>query len=162
MSSCIRSRESIRNKLRRPAWIVMNNPVTFALARWLLCAAIAFGAVQSADAQTRISALEIGQLPRYCWGSYDPKFEGMPGYSITNCGAGMNHFCSGLTYMLRANKPGIQRAQKIDNVVQARREIGYTLVRVTPTCPILADVQLADQRLRVMELSVGIKPPPLK
>jgi hypothetical protein len=71
----------------------------------------------------------------------------------------MNHFCSGLVYMMRANKPGIQRPQKIDNLVHARKEIGYTMDRVTPNCPILPDIQLADQRLRIMETSVGIKAP---
>jgi hypothetical protein len=129
-----------------------------ALARHLFLMAVGAVILGSASAQTRISALEIGQLPQYCWASYDSKLEGVSGYSITNCGAGMNHFCSGLTYMLRANKPGLHRNTKIDQLVQARREITYTVQRVSPTCPILADVQMADQRLRVMEAAAGIKP----
>ena len=112
-----------------------------------------------AIAQTRPSQLEMAQLPRYCWGQYVKELAGQPGYSIQNCGGGMNHYCSGLTYMMRANKPGIPRAQKVDNLIHARKEIIYTLDRVTPNCPILGDIQLADQRLRVMETSVGIKPP---
>jgi len=126
-----------------------------------LISAIALSAcVTAAGAQTRISALEIGQLPKYCWGSYDAKFADMPGYSIPKdtCGWGMNHFCSGLTYMLRANKPGIERHLKLDNLDHARKEIEYTKLRVPPGCPILGDVQIADARLRVMETAAGIKP----
>lgn len=112
-----------------------------------------------AIAQTQPTQLEMAQLPRYCWGQYVKELAGQPGYSIQNCGGGMNHYCSGLTYMMRANKPGIPRAQKVDNLIHARKEIIYTMDRVTPNCPILGDIRLADQRLRIMEISVGIKPP---
>jgi hypothetical protein len=116
------------------------------------------GATANSSAFTPPSALEMTQLPQYCWGQFDKKFAGLPGYTISNCGGGMNHFCMGLVYMLRANKPGTPRSQKIGPITQARVELQYTIDRMAPNCPISADVQAAELRLRVMEAGVGIQP----
>lgn len=129
--------------------------------RWgalTLLAAVLVLTSASSHGQTRPSQLELVQLPKYCWGQHLKEFAGQPGYSIQDCGGGMNHFCSGLIYMMRANKPGIHRTEKINILAQARVEIQYTLARVTPNCPILTDVQIADRRLHVMETVAGIKP----
>lgn len=128
------------------------------LGALVLAGLFAMLASRGAHADTP-SQVELAQLPRYCWGQYVKELAGKPGYSIQNCGYGMNHYCPALTVMLRANKPGISRQDKIGHLRVARKEIEYTLVRVTPNCPILGDVKLADQRLRIMEQSAGIKPP---
>lgn len=123
-----------------------------------LCLSLVLGISGAPRAQTKPTITELGQLPQYCWSRFDTKLEGTPGYSIpSSCGAGMNHFCSGLTFMLRARKPGAERNAKAEDLRMARGEIDYTLKRMTPNCPISADVRLADQRLRVMETAAGIR-----
>jgi hypothetical protein len=97
--------------------------------------------------------LELVRLPQYCWGQFNEQFRGQPGMVIEGCGGGMNHFCVGLVYLNRAMSAADKSARK-DGVVNARREIDYTMARMPPECPIAADVNAARARLEVMEKTI--------
>ena len=100
----------------------------------------------------RPTPLETMDLPRFCHGQFIPELRNEPGATIIGCGGGMNHFCPGLVLMNRAMKSTAPKAERRGMVSQVKQEFSYTQQRMTPNCPVAADFQAAQGRLRVLEM----------
>jgi hypothetical protein len=98
-------------------------------------------------------AVEVAQLPKFCWAQYRD-VQG-PEYEIprSSCGVYMNHYCPALLEVIRANKsfnkPGVRK----QHLTVARRETLYTLngMKDFPACPIRAH---AESTLKQVETSL--------
>lgn len=91
---------------------------------------------------------EVMQLPKYCYSQYlDGSLSGFE-FSIPqeSCGPAMNHFCSGLVAMMRAQKLSLRKAERIGYSQDAIRNINYTLHDMKPGCFITNDVLSAKRR----------------
>lgn len=103
----------------------------------------------------RPTALEITQLPPYCWGQFNPQFRGagMAAYNIPRgCGKDMGHFCPALVSLQRAKK-GNNRSYWI-NV--AEDHMGYTLDRLgdPKKCPIADDIHRYAAEIRSLRAKI--------
>lgn len=108
-----------------------------ATALWLALAS------STAPAQNyyKASALELAQLPKFCWSQY-MDIKG-PEYEIRDCGVRMNHYCPALQDLMRANKALGKPEERRRHLVLARRETLYTVngMKDYPACPIRAHVE---------------------
>ena len=101
------------------------------------------------------TAAERLQLPKYCWAQYiDKNYSGNPEYSITGCGVGMNHFCPGLIYLIRAQKVSNPPKVRAENAGGAIAEFNYTKRAMTPDCRLRADVDAALAKAKAIQASV--------
>lgn len=130
-------------------------------AQRLLAAGLALGlsaAVAQAQAPAippkyKASAIEVAQLPRYCYAQYvDGAFGNNPAYSIPHelCGYGMNHFCPALVYMIQASDFKRPRNERRGLAGSALHEINYTIQNMKPGCHITADVYKAKERAQAL------------
>ena len=124
--------------------------------RWFLCAAafspltlVTFGAQGAGDAANP-SAVEIVQLPKFCWRQMGANVTG-PEFSIGNCGPGMNHYCAGLVALMRA-KGATSKGQRLSMLGLADTNVRYTenWMKDYPNCPIRDHV--AASRVEVNHL----------
>lgn len=107
------------------------------------------------------SPMEQIQLPQYCLGQFhrdrpeyrDPKFN--LGTTFPNCGPGMNHFCPGILWMVRANAPGSSSQHRKYWLQQARQEFDYTVraMQQYPNCGLRPHLDLQMKKLQVMMLA---------
>lgn len=107
------------------------------------------------------SALELPQLPQYCLWQFnrnrpeyqDPKFR--LGEVFPNCGDGMNHFCPGLLWVVRANAPGASSQHRKYWLQQARQEFEYTArwMQPFPNCGLRPHLDFQFKRLQLMGLA---------
>lgn len=112
----------------------------------------------SAQAQPRTpieqmppNALELTQLPKYCWGPMGaPSVAQLPEYNISGCGPRMNHFCPALLAMMRASDVARPRQQRQFLARYAEREVQYTLTGIPAACPILPDIKRAESRAALL------------
>jgi hypothetical protein len=85
-----------------------------------------------------VTAIEKAQLPRFCWKQMEiPNAEG-PEFTIpASCGVGMNHYCGGLVYLIRA-KSAAGKAKRLSLLGLADEGIRYTeqWMNKSPNCPI--------------------------
>jgi len=96
-------------------------------------------APQIPRAQTSLhpTAIEIAELPRFCWGQLDvPNINGDE-FHIIACGPAANHYCSALIYMLRA-KAHVSKNTRMGLLGMADADIRYTEKAIAPypTCNI--------------------------
>jgi hypothetical protein len=126
----------------------------------MLASVAALALVAPAEAQTgrksqadmsgyRATALEVMQLPQYCWGQFNPQFTG-PAYHLPKgCGTGMGHYCPALVSLVRAKKASGDRGYWL-NV--ADDHMGYTIDRLgdPAKCPIAQDVQRYAAEIRAL------------
>ena len=83
------------------------------------------------------TAIEIAELPRFCWGQLDvPNINGDE-FHIIGCGPAANHYCSALIYMLRA-KGHVSKNTRMGLLGMADADIRYTEKAIAPypTCNI--------------------------
>lgn len=84
---------------------------------------------------SKMTAIELMQLPEYCHAQYvDDKLSGNPKYSIQGCGAYMNHYCPGLVQLERAKKVSAPRPERRENIRMAKNNFNYTLVHMPQVC----------------------------
>ena len=138
------------------------------LSPWLRVATMAFvwgalagGAHAQGSAQDDLSGfkatpLEIAQLPRYCWASFDPKWT-KPGMSEFNlpggCGERFNHFCPGVLSLQRAKAALADARRRSYWLGVAQDHFRYTvngLANVT-TCPMKPTVTSMVEEIRVLK-----------
>jgi hypothetical protein len=100
--------------------------------------------------QVKPNALELTQLPRYCWGSMAGAAYTQPEYNIRDCGPRMNHFCPALLAMLRASDVSRSREQRRFLANYGAREVQYTLADIPAACPVLPDVKRAESRAALL------------
>jgi hypothetical protein len=80
-----------------------------------------------AQAQTNLnaSAVEVAQLPTFCWAqAHIPNAEG-DDFHIHDCGPAANHYCGALLYVIRA-KHAKRRVDALDLVRHADTDLAYT------------------------------------
>lgn len=123
---------------------------------WLkrcFCLATAVMASASAHGQTHrdIQAVEVAQLPAYCWSTYMKGVSG-PQYSIDrrSCGPGTNHYCPALVEVIRAKRKVADRTARFRHLTEARNKTLYTIRHLEkyPGCVIRGDV---DSTLREID-----------
>ena len=97
----------------------------------------------------RPSALEIMQLPQYCWGQFNPQFAGQAYQLPKGCGGGMGHYCPALVSLVRAKKASGNRGYWL-NV--ADDHLGYTIDRLgdPSKCPIAEDIRRYAAEIRAL------------
>jgi hypothetical protein len=115
------------------------------------------------EADTRPSAIEIAQLPQFCWHHYNvpnavgPEFD-MPPPKL--CGYGMNHYCNGLVALIRA-KHAVGRGERLSMLGAARQNILYTegAIQAYPECPIHDHVAASKAEVdHLLAISGGKRP----
>ena len=135
---------------------------------WLRVATVAFvwgalvgGAHAQRPAQEDLSGfratpLEIAQLPRYCWASFDPKWT-QPGMSEFNlpggCGERFNHFCPGVLSLQRAKAALADPTRRRYWLGVADGHIHYTVdgIAKLTTCPMQPTVKKLADEIRVLK-----------
>jgi hypothetical protein len=112
------------------------------------------------------SAMEIAQLPRFCWGSLQvpnavgPEFNFPP---QTQCGPAMNHYCPGLIQLIRA-KHASKKADRFSNLWQADANIRYTenAIKDYPNCPVRDHIAASRADVNNLMTVYGFKGPRAK
>ena len=88
--------------------------------------------------QDKPTAMEIAQLPKFCYGQFGVPNASTPEFNIPEgCGPGMNHYCSGLIYLIRAKASG-NKDKSLGQLRRAETGISYTerWMKDYPACPI--------------------------
>jgi hypothetical protein len=92
----------------------------------------------------KAEAMEIAQLPHFCWAQYLDNVSG-PEYSIdrNDCGVGMNHYCPGLVQLMRAKRSFGDRNKRLGYLKGAKGETLYTVkaMRGFPGCSLRGHVE---------------------
>jgi len=138
--------------------------LTSGMLRHAISAALLVAIGASAVAQPKIapkykaSAIEVAQLPKYCWAQYvDQAYAGHPQFSIPNvCGPYVNHFCPGLVGLMQASSATHSMSGRREILRIAAENIQYTLryKGIQPPCPIYRDVKAAEARANSMRMFV--------
>jgi hypothetical protein len=92
----------------------------------------------------KAEAIEIAQLPHFCWAQYLDNVSG-PEYSIdrNDCGVGMNHYCPGLVQLMRAKRSFGDRNKRLGYLKAAKGNTLYTIeaMRNYPACSLRGRVE---------------------
>jgi hypothetical protein len=133
---------------------------------WILALILLGGTALRADAQDhQPSALELAQLPKFCYAQFKvPKAVG-PEYTIHDCGPGMNHYCYGLLDLVRARAYQANKASRLNQLSQAEQSIGYTegWMKDYPSCPLRDHVAASRAELQHLKSMYGYqRPRPVK
>lgn len=104
----------------------------------------------------KATPLEIAQLPRYCWASFDPKWTqpGMAEFNLPGgCGERFNHFCPGVLSLQRAKAALADAKRRSYWLNVAQDHFRYTvdgLAHVT-TCRMKPTVTSMAEEIRVLK-----------
>jgi hypothetical protein len=104
----------------------------------------------------RASAMEIAQLPQFCWAQYTDHRG--PQYSIPGiCGPNMNHYCYGLVEELRANQSFGNTKQRLGYLRAAKYQTEYTIngMKNYPGCPLRDHVFQTYERVNARIQAIG-------
>jgi len=86
-----------------------------------------------------VTALELAQLPKFCWAQMDAPNATGPEFRIDKqkCSYGINHYCPGLVTLIRAKRTTYMPA-KVSGLRGVLDAIGYTegFIKDYPQCPI--------------------------
>jgi hypothetical protein len=106
-----------------------------------------------------IKAIEIAQLPAFCYSQYvegatAPEFKIPPG-----CGPGMNHYCFALVELNRGKRAVGNRNQRLTHLKLSRAQTLYTLraMEQYPHCPIRAHVDKTFNEVNAILMGLGQK-----
>jgi hypothetical protein len=99
----------------------------------------------------KASPSEIPFLPKFCWWVYT-EFRG-PEYEMRGCGPFMNHYCWGLTELLRAQRTFGDQQTKISYLKQAKQTTLGAL-RDMNDYPACAFREHAQNTLRTVDLQL--------
>jgi hypothetical protein len=103
------------------------------------------------DGGWRPTAVEIMQLPEFCWGQF-AQVKG-PEYEIPKklCGSAMNHYCPGLVEHLRAKRSHGDPGARLGHLERAKKRTLTTLrgMEKYPNCPIRSH---AENTLKIVEM----------
>jgi len=88
--------------------------------------------------------IEKMQMPAYCHDG---------GNAITAaCGPFMNHYCSGLNFLNRANNAKFDKEARRHYLRRGRVDMDYTLNKMAPTCKFAADINATNSRMKITEM----------
>ena len=97
----------------------------------------AFVSIAHGQSANNTTAIEIAQLPRFCWAQLQvPNTEG-DDFRIIDCGPAANHYCSALIYIIRA-KGHVPKQQRLGLLGHADVDVKYTEKAIAdyPKCSI--------------------------
>jgi hypothetical protein len=106
------------------------------------------------------TAVEIAQLPQFCYGQMNVPNATGPQYSFPRqCGPGMNHYCPGLVHLIRAKK-GANKGQAVQSLRKAETMTGYTQdwLKNFPECPLRDHVDATKVEVRNLLRMYGTEP----
>jgi len=115
------------------------------IRRFLIVAAVAALACNATAAlggyaeNMGLTAVELAQLPKFCWAQMGAPNATGPEFTIEKqkCGEGMNHYCPGLVGLIRAKRMTSIPA-KVSRLRGVLDSIAYTegFMKDYPKCPI--------------------------
>ncbi len=113
-----------------------------------------------ARGQQNVTALEIAQLPRFCWAQLQVPDATGDDFRIRDCGPAANHFCSALIYMIRA-RGNVKKQERLGLLGHADVDVRYTEKAIAdyPKCSIREDVAGARAQLNNLLTMYGFKRP---
>ena len=143
--------------------------MTHTLRRFLEGAVFGSLMLVASDAWCQMSDLhptsvEIAQLPTFCWSQMGvPNVSGSEFNFPSNCGPGMNHYCPGLVYLIRA-KRFAYKAQRMSVLGQADGNIRYTeaAMKDYPNCSLREHVAAARAEVNTLRTLYGARRPAAK
>lgn len=114
-------------------------------AAFVAISVAAFGA----HGQQYPTALELAQMPKFCWSQYNVPNATGDEYKILGCGVGMNHYCGGLMQLIRAKGKVNNKNDRMVLLGRAMTDIRYTenAMRDPATCPIRDHVAATKQQI---------------
>lgn len=144
--------------MERPLASLQFDPTIMPTLIRILAAAIfiSFLPVAPAAGQTasmNATAVEIAQLPTFCWAQFGvPNTEGDQ-FRMQACGPGANHYCGALINVIRA-KHARNKSERLDLLGHADAEVAYTesAIKDFPKCSIREHV--AGTRAEVNSLLI--------
>ena len=118
------------------------------------------GAGSAASAQEDLSgfhatSMEVVQLPKYCWGTFDSKWTkpGMGAYNLpAGCGERFNHFCPGVLSLQRAKSSLADGKKRAYWLGVAADHMRYTVggLQKFPACPLRPTVDRLVQEISTL------------
>lgn len=113
-----------------------------------------------ARGQQNVTALEIAQLPRFCWAQLQIPDATGDDFRIRDCGPAANHFCSALIYMIRA-RGNVKKQERLGLLGRADIDVRYTEKAIAdyPKCSIREDVAGTRAQLNNLLTMYGFKRP---
>ncbi len=107
-----------------------------------------------------VTAVEIAQLPRFCWGQLQVPNANGEEFWIRDCGPAANHYCSGLIYLVRA-KHSAHKSTRLELVLHADTDVAYTerAIKDYPQCSIREDVARSRAEVNNLIFMYGGKRP---
>jgi hypothetical protein len=113
-----------------------------------------------------VTAVEIKQLPHFCWAYMQVPGATGPAYSIpkSECGYWTNHYCPGLVYLIRF-KSSANKSQQLSLLGLADEQIRYTEkgIKDYPRCTIRQHVAASRAEVNTLLSLYGnkaLKSPP--
>jgi hypothetical protein len=133
--------------------------IPLVLVALLVAVAMSEG-VRGSWTQYKAEAIEIAQLPSYCWAQYLADKQS-PEYSVNSkgCGPGMNHYCPGLVELMRAKRSFGDRRKRLGHLETAKDNTLYTMTAMKdyPGCSLRADVEKTLNEINVYLRAFGHK-----
>ena len=121
---------------------------------------VALVSIAHGQSSNNTTAVEIAQLPRFCWAQLQvPNTEG-DDFRIRDCGPAANHYCSGLIYMIRA-KGHVNKQSRLGLLGHADVDVKYTERAIAdyPKCSIREHVAGTRVELDHLLTMFGFKRP---
>jgi hypothetical protein len=110
-----------------------------------------------ANGQQYPTALEVAQLPRFCWAQYKVPNATGDQFKIQGCGPAMNHYCGGLTWIIRAKGYVPKKNERLTMLKRAMVDIRYTEdgMKRYPACPIRDHVMASKAEVLDLQKMYG-------
>jgi hypothetical protein len=105
------------------------------------------------------TAVEIAQLPLFCWKQFEvPNIQGDE-FRIRDCGDYINHYCPGLIYLIRG-KSSAAKGKGFGEIQHADIEVAYTEHGIAnyPQCSIREHVEATRAEINHLLRIHGSKP----
>ena len=120
--------------------------------------------VVTCDATGQIvpTATELVQLPKFCYGKANVPNATGPEFNLppqSDCGAGMNHYCTALIHLNRAKASG-NKKKAVSELRQAEDSIRYTeeWMKPYPNCSLRDHVAASRAGVNALLTAYGAKP----
>jgi len=136
-----------------------------AMAMLVAIVAVSFPAFDARGQPQEPTALEMAQLPKFCWGQFRVPNATGDEFRIRDCGVYSNHYCYALMYLVRARSPRTNKQGRVDLLGHADVDIRYTEhgIKDYPKCSIRDNVLKSRIEVDNLLRMYGGKPmPPAK
>jgi len=127
-----------------------------------LVVGLTFAAFDAHAQSNQPTAMELAQLPKFCWGQFHVPNVAGDEFAIRNCGYSANHYCHALIYVIRARSPSVNKRGRMDLLGHADTDIRYTenAIKDYPKCSIRDDVLKSRIEVNNLLRMYGGKPLP--